>query len=354
MGVSPQGIKMSIWLAVFTCLTSAIVGLRIWAIHLTRKRFQLHDYLVITAYISACAMTGLNYWAVANGLGAHTETLSKHELEVQFKIIVGSSMTWLVSTVCCKLSILTLYTSLFRTSRPIRITVWIVSGLVIGYFVGFLPTFLTQCHPISYQWHPTPGGYCRPLSHQEIASITLNIILDTAIALLPIPAIWNLRMSISNKLTIGVMFGMGLIVVAVMVYRLIITLDPKTAADFVYGLYSIGLVSFLELWLSITIVSLPALAPLFRLYIEPVFSHKRPSGGGQLQEAQHTIGSEPRKRVGPDCMYSDIELGRGNYSAHVKTCMSSSQSEGEDTTELVKDMQPNAISMKREVVVREE
>lgn len=125
-------------------------------------------------------------------------------------MIVGTSMTWLTSTVCCKLSILALYTSLFRTFRPIRFLVWTVSGLVVCYFVAFLPIFLTQCHPISYQWHPVPGGGCRSLSIQEIASITLNIFLDSTIALLPIPAIWKLRMSLRNKLTIGVMFGMGL------------------------------------------------------------------------------------------------------------------------------------------------
>lgn len=136
-----------------------------------------------------------------------------------------------------------------------------------------------------------------------------------------------------------------------MIWRLVITLNPATAADFVYGLYMIGLVSFLEIWLSMIIVSLPALAPLFRHCIEPLYSHKRPTHGN-LREAQHTIGSDPPRRR-TDYMHSDIEMGRSNYSAHVKTGMSSSQSDGDDTVELVRDMQPNAISMRREVVVQE-
>lgn len=136
-----------------------------------------------------------------------------------------------------------------------------------------------------------------------------------------------------------------------MIWRLVITLNPRTAEDFVYGLYMIGLVSFLEIWLSMIIVSLPALAPLFRHYIEPLYSNKRPTHGN-LREAQHTIGSDPpRKRT--DHTYSDIELGQGNYCAHVKTGMSSSQSDGDDAIELVRDMQPNAIAMRREVVVQE-
>ncbi|KAJ5495922.1 hypothetical protein N7539_001038 [Penicillium diatomitis] len=350
MAVSPNGVQLSIWMAVFTFITNVVIGLRLWALHLTRKRLQLSDYFVIIAHTSACAMTGLNYWAVANGMGAHTRTLSKKELNVQFKMLVGVSMTWLVGTVCCKLSILSLYTSLFRTFRPIRILVWVVSSLVVGYFIAFVPLFLTQCHPISYQWRPVPGGGCRSLEIQEIASITLNIVLDTTIALLPIPAIWKLRMSLRNKLTIGVMFGMGLIVVAVMIWRLVITLDPDTAADFVYGLFKIGLVSFLELWLSIIIVSLPVLAPLFRHYVEPIVSPKRPVAA-QLREAQHTIGSDPPKKPFASGPYSEIEMGHGNYSAQIKTGMTSSQSDHDDTIGLVSNMQPNAIAMRREVVV---
>lgn len=138
-----------------------------------------------------------------------------------------------------------------------------------------------------------------------------------------------------------------------MIFRLVITLNPDTAADFVYGLYKIGLVSFLELWLSIIIVSLPVLAPLYRHYVEPLISRKHPIGSaGQLREAQHTIGSGPPKRQrGPDYLYSDIEMGRSNYSAQVKT--GPLQSDGDDAVGLVNDMQPNAIAMRREVVVQE-
>ena len=137
-----------------------------------------------------------------------------------------------------------------------------------------------------------------------------------------------------------------------MIWRQVITLDPATSVDFVYGLYRIGLASFLELWLSIMIVSLPVLAPLFRIYIEPVFPQRRASAGN-LQEARHTIGSRPRRRSEPACLYSDIELGRGQYSAHIKTGVSLSQSDGDDMVGLVQDMQVNAIAMRREIVIQE-
>ncbi|PWY84976.1 hypothetical protein BO70DRAFT_428556 [Aspergillus heteromorphus CBS 117.55] len=316
--VSPGGLKLMIWMIVFTVLTTVVLGLRLWAIRVKRRAFKLHDYLILLAYTSTCCMSALTWWAIANGLGAHTSELTTYELGVQYQLIVGSSMTWLVGTVSCKLSMIALYWTLFPSQR-FTYAIWAMTAIVISYFIAFVCLFLTQCHPISYGWHPVPGGKCRSLFIQEILSISLNMFIDTAIAVLPIPALWRLKMSVRNKLTISVMFAMGLVVVAIMAYRLEITLDPSTNLDFVHGLYLVGLVSFLELWLSMIVVSLPTLAPLFRLYVEPCLGrYLSGSGGsgnrnrnrngngnqpGRLREALHTIGSEPssrRKGVGKD------------------------------------------------------
>ncbi|EAW15345.1 uncharacterized protein ACLA_060120 [Aspergillus clavatus NRRL 1] len=355
MAASLSGMSLAIWMIVFTGVTTLVMALRLWAIHITRKGFQLSDYAILVAYVSACTMAALAWWAIANGLGSHTNELSDEEIGVQYKLIIASGMTWLVGTVCCKLSMLALYTTLFRAYKPIRILVWIVSGLVGAYFVAFLPIFLTQCHPISYGWDPVPGGGCRSLTLQEILSIVLNIVLDTIIALLPVPALWKLHMAIRNKVTIGAMFGMGLIVVAVMIWRLIITLDPDVNSDFVYGLSLIALVSFLELWLSMIIASLPALAPLFRRYIEPLFPSKRFNPNRpNLRAAERTIGSDPTRRPsGMQHRYGDPELGwSAGYYAKVVSGSRNSTQQSDDTNELVRNMQPNAIQMKREISVQ--
>lgn len=80
-------------------------------------------------------------------------------------------------------------------------------------------------------------------------------------------------------------------------WRLLITVDPRLK-DFVFSLGPMAIVALLELLLSFIIVSLAALAPLFRKYIEPLISKvtgKTGSGRGNLQEAQHTIGGTPAK-----------------------------------------------------------
>ncbi|CAK96465.1 hypothetical protein AAWM_06691 [Aspergillus awamori] len=297
MAISPNGARLMVWEIVFAVVTTLMMGLRLWAIRIRRSSIQMHDYFVFIAYLSTCCMEGVCFWAIANGLGAHTDTLTSYEIGVQYQLFISTYVTWTTGTVCCKFSMLALYTSLFPSKR-FRYAVWVMYGAVFVYYVFFLSFFMTQCHPISYGWNPVPGGYCKSVMLEEILSIALNMGLDTVIALLPMPLLWKVQMPFRNKLTISVMFAMGLFVVGVMAWRMAITLMPSTQTDFVHGLYLVGLVSFMELWFSMIIVSLPTVAPLFRRYVEPFYktltgrsnSNTNPR---RLKEAQHTIGSEP-------------------------------------------------------------
>jgi hypothetical protein len=202
---------------------------------------------------------------------------------------------------------LILYLSLFHISRRFRIIIYACCGAVAAYFVAFLVLFMTQCHPVSYGWNPVPGGGCRDVRVQQISSITASILLDFVIAVLPIPVLWNLQMRPRNKNTVAAMFLMGLSVVAVLAWRLRLTVDPLREPDMSREIARTALPSGLELWLSIIVVSLPALAPLFRRYIEPLFAQgSAPEGGRQLREPEHTIGSTPRKHSNGDILLESL------------------------------------------------
>jgi hypothetical protein len=102
-----------------------------------------------------------------------------------------------------------------------------------------------------------------------------------------------------------------------MAWRLQITSKSATNADFVYGLRDVGLVSFLELWLSMI------LAPLFARYVRPVVTRatggSKRTGEKRLREAQQTIGGGSARRgyhwktYGKlDAADSYLELEEGN------------------------------------------
>lgn len=45
------GIAVAVWLIVFTCLTTLVLGLRAWAVWSALKGIKIQDYLVVVAYV---------------------------------------------------------------------------------------------------------------------------------------------------------------------------------------------------------------------------------------------------------------------------------------------------------------
>lgn len=79
---------------------------------------------------------------------------------------------------------------------------------IIAFFV-----LLFSCKPISYYWNKWDGeheGSC--LSHNKIllAHSTINIILDVAIVVLPMPVLFKLHMRLSKRIGVAAMFAVGI------------------------------------------------------------------------------------------------------------------------------------------------
>ncbi|PYH34144.1 uncharacterized protein BO87DRAFT_376539 [Aspergillus neoniger CBS 115656] len=304
MPLSSCGISFLVWNVCFNCLTTTIVALRLWANYADRKGVRLPDYMMLVAYVSLISKAVCEWWCVFNGLGNPAADLTTYEVGVIWKFFTAASVTWLFSSVGCKLSMLSLYLTLFGVSRQFRTVIYVTSAIVTIYFLVLLPLFLTNCHPLSYGWNPVPGGGCRDLALEEPIIIAVNILLDGLVAVLPIPVIWKLRMPLQKKITIVVMFSLGLSVVAVLIWRLVLTVH--SASDFSISTCQILLPSALEIWLSLIVVSLPPIAPLFQRHVAPRLAYLRLTSKKEASDAQrhragvdraeYTIGGSPQKR----------------------------------------------------------
>jgi hypothetical protein len=84
-------------------------------------------------------------------------------------------------------------------------------ALDIAYLISFLPLYLTNCVPLSQLWNPVPGGWCRDPTIGDNATIAVNLMLDVAILVLPLPVLWRLQMSVRNRITITAMFSIGIV-----------------------------------------------------------------------------------------------------------------------------------------------
>lgn len=66
------------------------------------------------------------------------------------------------------------------------------------------------CRPFAYNWDKTiPGGKCGAQDPAYIAIAALDIVGDAAIIALPMPIVWKLRVNISTKIALSLVFAVA-------------------------------------------------------------------------------------------------------------------------------------------------
>lgn len=111
--------------------------------------------------------------------------------------------------------------------------------------------------------------------------------------------------------------------VGIILWRLINTIKTRYDKDFIWNLYVLGLIGFLELWLGIIVACIPTLAPLFNHYVKPKISRVtgNSSTGDRIDANRRdvrTIGASSASR-NRNRVYSQLEEdGSFNNSDELK------------------------------------
>ena len=98
------------------------------------------------------------------------------------------------------------------TFRPACI---IALTLNAAFCFGTILADLLICQPVAYRWDRSiPHGRCGVQKSLDLYIAIFNFLLDTAVVIMPMPILWNLRMTIKRKVALSGMFGMGTMYVA--------------------------------------------------------------------------------------------------------------------------------------------
>ena len=167
-----------------------------------------------------------------HNLGAHVTQLSADDASLALKVCnrltcikidnvtydmmnqveFSASITWTLATCSCKVAVLWMYLHIFP-SKKMKIAIYSLIALEVGFVIAFVPIFLTICNPPSAFWSVDPieqATQCHPIQQQQYASVAVNMVLDLAVVVLPLPSIWQLQLPIGKKVFITLMFSMGL------------------------------------------------------------------------------------------------------------------------------------------------
>jgi hypothetical protein len=89
---------------------------------------------------------------------------------------------------------------------------WWLIGINVAYLVGFEVATVFQCLPVDGAWKFWDGTYdtkCNNIHLQSWVAAGVNIGIDVACLILPLPQVGGLAISMRKKLQILTMFSLG-------------------------------------------------------------------------------------------------------------------------------------------------
>ncbi|KAI0538970.1 hypothetical protein GGR58DRAFT_466136 [Xylaria digitata] len=252
----------------FETLAFIVVALRLWTLHLLKRRLLVHDMLLLTAFVLTTALVALVICTVKyGGMGKHAVDLATEpeKLLLFGKLLLADTLTWVVAMTFARLSILSLYVHIFSLHTRFRVGCYILIAATTLWGIAVFILLALDCHPFAFNWDKTiPGGYCVNIKASYLSAHVANLTVDSSIAFLPAPVLWGLQMPLRKKIAITVLFALGATIcifslVRIALYRLVLGYD---SIDFTWTAPTPIIFTVGEPSLGCIIACLPLLRPV--------------------------------------------------------------------------------------------
>lgn len=204
---------------VFSILPAAAVFLRVLARRISARPLNLSDYCAIVAAALTIALEAISIAAVVHGglaFGHAPEIIAQFgstPVITLLKLIIPLQFLWTLSLGFSKTSILLLYAHLFKTENYVITTARATIAINVVWVAGTILAASLVCQPFSMNWETVSGGSCGDQVLWFIVSGTINLTMNVAVILLPLPALYKLRLGIYKKLALFVVFSLGFLYV---------------------------------------------------------------------------------------------------------------------------------------------
>ncbi|KLJ09267.1 hypothetical protein EMPG_15293 [Blastomyces silverae] len=244
-------------------------GLRVWK----SVALQLEDLFVVLSWLSFLAMTIL-YLIVMPRLYRLTGFLAGGPPYPEFvddalfikKIFFCTTLLLWVSLWSVKFSLLVLYRRLLsRLKTEIRLW-WVVLIFTVLNLIGCIISNLTSCSSLS-AWFSLTGCSSPKEVKAQLASLyysfAVDVITDIMVMALPVKLLWSLRLPLIQKASLGALFSVGIICIAMATIR-VVQIGTKAENNSTPSSSWLAFWGILEAGIAVIIGCLPALAIIYR------------------------------------------------------------------------------------------
>ncbi|KAF2868232.1 hypothetical protein BDV95DRAFT_160794 [Massariosphaeria phaeospora] len=262
-----QNAQIAVYFCGLIIGTFAISG-RIWARHITRKRWQANDYLMVLSYMLVVVMACISLEMVFNsGLGAHRSEIEPHDYYLAARSIglnsTVVSILMISSTNLIKMSITEFYMQLFPQlwlHRLCRIHLVALSAFTVAEIIAVL----TLCTPFEHYWDRSTPGTCNDIISFWLTVGILAVFFGLTCVLLPMPIVWNLKLSRRKRARLMVLFGLGFCICGLTAIRTWVY-KVMDYTDLTWGFAHGNMITIIEPALGILAGCIPIMAPCFTI-----------------------------------------------------------------------------------------
>lgn len=197
-------------------LPTVAVSLRILSHRIAHRSLTASDWLAVVAAALAVAFQGVQITTVVRcglGWGHNSEVEAAYGNEPIHKLlqlILAFELLWGLSLSCSKLSILLLYSRLFRDSYVV-VASKITAVFTFLWAVSVVLAVVLICQPMREQWVHVEGGHCGNQFLLYLIHGFLNLATDLIVVLLPLPHLYRLKLPMQTKICLGIVFSLGLL-----------------------------------------------------------------------------------------------------------------------------------------------
>ncbi|KAH8847402.1 hypothetical protein MCOR29_006069 [Pyricularia oryzae] len=202
------------------------------------------------------------------GIGVHRAELTDWQWHNALKSWYAGELFYLVCTCLVKISFGYFLLRITTEPRIILLVNMIMMGTVIFTSIYFLMTVF-QCHPVDAWWEDNPRSEGRCLPPDVVVNVTffasaVNCLADFTFAFLPVLIVLPLSMSMTRKVLVVILMGMGAVGSSVTIVRATKVRGLLDGEDFLYTNLDFATWSTVEVGTGMTATSLACLRPLFQ------------------------------------------------------------------------------------------
>ena len=147
------------------------------------------------------------------GVGYHIEAVEARDPSVLVawaKCIFAFEIAYFATFTFPKMAIVFLYLRIFCWRGTMRVISYVLLGFLAATGLSLVIAACLQCRPLAYWWDPSiPGGTCINVQALLPAQSVPGFVLDVVIIALPMPTISKLKLPLSKKIALGLIFAVA-------------------------------------------------------------------------------------------------------------------------------------------------